>query len=131
MKYLKRFNENLNDVTQFIKEIGIPLNDINLRISFQVQYDKIVLYISNPLTTTIFSLADIREEVEHIISYMEDSGYKLLSARKMTQPKRYWISLYDSKLNRWGVAQSKDIFDIQDYDNNKKEILSFELKFSN
>lgn len=130
MKYLKRFNENLNDVIQFIKEIGIPLNDINLRISFQVQDDKIVLYISGPLTT-IFSLADIREEVEHIISYMEDSGHKLLSARKMTHPKRYWKNLYDGKLNRWGTAQSKDIFDIQDYDNNTKEILSFELKFSN
>ena len=145
MKYLKRFNEEVDfkqnpigypsaglsrEIKDHLKDIEISLNDIKLGITYQEQTDQIVMYISG--YDVLFSLADIKEEVEHIISLMEDSGHKLTSASYMNgRHRRHWQNIYNNKPNRWGVDQSKDFFDIQDYDINTKEVLSFELKFSN
>lgn len=140
MKYLKSYNENLNDSdTQFLKEIELYLNDINLELVVDYQESafgvpvKIIFIRSQTFKQhgdkKVFSLADIKEEVEHIIFYMEDSEYELLSVRYLTH--KSWSNIYDNTPNRWGGKQSKDtIFDIQDYDINKKEVINLRIEFS-
>lgn len=125
------------EITDYIKDINISLNDIKLKIRHQEQKDKIVMYISNDSFTWSdkFSLADIREEVEHLISYMEDSGHELLNAKWMissAKNRSYWKNLYKlGDTNRFGSPMSKDFFDIEGYNSNEKNISSLELVFSN
>jgi hypothetical protein len=141
MKYIKKFNEEYfnKEVNNYLDDISISLQDIGLKMVFQTQGDKIIMYLAGGLGFK-FTLDKIREEVNHIIHFMESSGHKLLSARYKTYrqiPKSglriIWITMYEvDKLNRWGITQQKeDIFDIQDFDLSKQVIESFELKFSN
>ena len=134
MKYLKTYTlfERVSKYTkEYLKDIEVSLKDVGLKITYQEQSDKIVMYISGGLGV-YFTLEQIRYDVGHTINMMEGSGHKLLSARYMIAPKRYWVDMYDNAgVNRWGIAQQKeDIFDIQDLDLSKDKILSFELKFS-
>jgi hypothetical protein len=134
--WLESYNENLNDSdNQFLKEIELYLNDINLELVVDYQLNTfdvpiIVMWIKSKYDKKLFSLSDIKEEVEHIIFYMGDSEHKLLSVKcKFTYSG--WSTIYDNKPNRWGVMQSKStIFDIQDYSINKKEVENLQLIFS-
>jgi hypothetical protein len=135
MKYLKKFNEEYLDkeVSDYLADIGIALQDIGVKMVFQNQGSKVIMYLTGGIGFT-FTLADIREEVNHIIHFMEASGHKLLSARyKPYRQNIIWTIMYEvDRLNRWGIPQQKeDIFDIQDFDLSKERIESFELKFSN
>jgi hypothetical protein len=141
MKYLKKFNEEyLNkEVSDYLEDIGIALKDIGVNIVFQKQGDKLLMYLAGGLGFK-FTLADIRDEVNHIINFMEDSGHILLSAKYKYVHRlivkgylNIWKVMYEvDNLNRWGIPQQKeDIFDIQDLDLSKQKIESFELKFGN
>lgn len=133
MIHLKRFESFNIELSSIIDDILLPLGDINLVTSYQMQSDgKLVMYIAPKYyNNKYFYLSSIRYEINHLISQLEDYGYQLYRAR-FRPIRRFWLKLYDTHL-RWGVPMSKDdIFtNIEgiDIDKDKEEVESFEIIF--
>jgi hypothetical protein len=132
MIHLKRFESFNIELSSIIDDILLPLGDINLVTSYQMQSDgKLVMYISPKYyNNKYFYLSSIRYEINHLISQLEDYGYQLYRAR-FRPIRRFWLKLYDTYLNKWGVPMPKDdIFtNIEGIDIDKEEVESFEIIF--
>ena len=83
MKYLKRYNENIrHNIDDDIDDIFADLSDLDLRVVRQIQDRFIVVYIcGQPLTDVNFYMKDIKNEVSHFISKMEEDEHTLISVR--------------------------------------------------
>jgi hypothetical protein len=153
MRHLKKYKifEGVlsGDVREYINDIGLYLNDIGLYISYgdilctvaktdygtEILGNLPVIRILPKVREENFTLDQIKDEVNHIISYLEHSGYRLKSVKYIStlKSKSIWKTMYDSStVNRWGVPQPKDdIFDIQDMNLTKEKAKLFELIFFN
>jgi hypothetical protein len=131
MLHLKRFESFNTEISSIIDDILLPLGDINLVPSYQIQSDgKLVMYISTKYYNKYFYLSSIQDEINHLISQLEDYGY-LLNRSRFRPISKHWLKLYDTSLNRWGIPMSKDdIFtNIEGIDIDVEKIESFEIIF--
>jgi hypothetical protein len=131
MLHLKRFESFNTEISSIIDDILLPLGDINLVPSYQIQSDgKLVMYIMTKYYNKYFYLSSIQDEINHLISKLEDYGY-LLNRSRFRPVRRFWLKLYDTSLNKWDLPMSKgDIFtNIEGIDIDVEKIESFEIIF--
>jgi hypothetical protein len=135
MKSYKEFilKESLDPDEIFRSEILRSWDDIfidyknDLSFTYQNQGDKLVMYIATKVFSKDLIIKEVKDEVNHFISYVKTEGYDLLTARVLIKAR--WTKLYDNSPNRWGIRpKHTDIFQIQDFDLNQT-FGSIELKF--
>jgi hypothetical protein len=151
MKYLRKYNESIDtEVKEYLSDIELSLIDVGLHIRYDVEVEQgsklsklvnidnlkagigrmqivdVIIIEPSFKSSSHFTLAQIKDEVNHIISYLEDNNYELISASYL---KDRLIEIYNiNNVNRWGVKQQKhDIFDIQDVDLTKEKSRGFKL----
>ena len=108
------YHDHLLDIKEFIKDLH--LSDDNMKISFQIQENKVVFYLipDHLAGFRFFKLIDMKDYVFHLINFMKNCNYEVISV-KYRSDRGYWITIFDNKPNRWGVySKPEDIFDIQD-----------------
>lgn len=134
MKYIKSY-ETYEYIHNDVEDIFADISDIGLRVIKQLQENYMVFYICGPAgDNTIYYLTDIKKEVNHFISQMEEYGHELVSARYRLLHKGTfrWITLWDGIGHHATkkVAPTDAIFDVQDNNFDTMKVDSFELKFT-
>jgi hypothetical protein len=82
MKYLRKYNESLYKDHQFIKseieDILLDFSDNGHVVSFSLYPNETIwIYLGLEDSNKLIKLADHRYTLEHLISYLENQGYKL------------------------------------------------------
>jgi hypothetical protein len=101
MIYLKRFESFNEEISSIIDDILLPLIDINLASSHQIQSNnRLVIYITPNYRKNYiyFYLSSIRYKINHLISQLEECGYQLNLSR-FRPVGGHWFRLYDTSVN--------------------------------
>jgi len=92
MKYLKRFNEsvnNLEEVKQMIKEILLPISDMGYEISVGEELTclniRVVRYTDTPLKMN----DEVEDEFIRMKEYLELSGFNLVDVLYVREGSNY------------------------------------------
>jgi hypothetical protein len=133
MIYLKRFESFNEEISSIIDDILLPLIDINLVPSHQIQSNnRLVIYITPNYRKNYkyFYLSSIRYEINHLISQLEECGYQLNLSR-FRPVGGHWFRLYDTSVNKLGVPIPKDdiITNIEGIDIDIEKVDKFEIIF--
>lgn len=123
------------DIREYINDLH--LEDDDLKMSFLISKSlkndiKIYFYI-NSIGRKNFKLVDVKDEIFRLNNFMNSFQFSVDSIRytgmMYTRNRgKYWVNLYDTKSNRWGVKQNfNKIFDIQDCDVESLETDSVEI----
>ena len=95
MKYLKGFNESVenisDDVKQTIKDILLPISDMDYEISVEeyVAIPQLVIRIVSWTDEPLLITDEIKEEFMRMKDYLESEGYNSILAR-------YWRGAHSS-----------------------------------
>lgn len=140
-------SRNYDYIKNDIEDIFAYISDIGLRVVEQIQEEEILVYIVPGVQLSgkhTYHLTDIKNEVNHFISQMQENGHKLIVARyRLCGPRKSnyrWVTLWNGieyhdtkKVDSRRIANqspTSDIFDVQDNDFDTMVVDSFELKFS-
>ena len=148
MKYLKTFEsiksrEIFDPIIREMNDIFLPLTDIGLQTTKQIQIGQIVIYITAGVKFRYnksrrynefdkFHFSDIKDPINHLISYMVDNGYGLIRSMyrvEISTLSSKWEYLYNLTYEQRekGIPPAPDdIFNDLNY-----EVDSFEIIFDN
>lgn len=123
MKYLENYDvwddtRDIPEIENAIEDYLIDLRDVGFRVVHQIQRKNniILIYISGKMSSNLFSLDDIKEPVNHLISFMEGESHPLVKlSHKGTSPCA------------WSIMNC-DRIETSNY-TNIKNINCFEIKF--
>lgn len=137
------------EISNDIKDILLPIEDLGLEVRHQIQHDYIIVYIVTKMSNRVsyFSFGDIRDEVNHLVDKMEskyplDRSRYLRSARVVNthtgdvdKPFYKFVDPINKKQTKipfwetmWERSSSQIVGDIFP-DENMDDIRSFELRF--
>ena len=83
MKYLKRFNESIeNDITQECEDILLELTDDEIEIKMYSSIGTLNIFLGDQLGGTIsspalYDFSKFKNSFEHLFSYMKEQGFIL------------------------------------------------------
>ena len=115
MRHLKRFNEShTDDISQTIKDILLPLNDMGYDISVTEGYDpsqlviRVVTWTNEPLLIT----DEIKDDFIRMKEYLQSEGYGILRARCHTIESVYANFYVYAKVTVGREGHKKEIQDL-------------------